>query len=297
MVRALRLHLPGGFYHTTLRGNHRENIFAVANDRLLLNTIVEQALTRYGAQIHAYCWMTNHLHMLVQVGEVPLSRVMQKIASGYARAFQLNRETTGHLFENRFYSVLVDADSYLMELIRYIHLNPVRARLVNGVSEYRWSSHHAYSGQGVDGWVTTSFGLSMFSADRRKAITSYAEFVNCNADEIPSPLENLRMENPEILGSEEFCKHIHQQLDLPPPAKSFETLVDEGCAYFGLARHQLLSTMRNARVAAARAWIARRAMEGRVATMTGIARKLGCDPHTIRRALELNARESDGAES
>lgn len=295
--RRLRLHLPGGFYHTTLRGNHRENIFAVVNDRLLLNTIVEQALARYGARIHAYCWMTNHLHMLVQVGNEPLSRVMQKIASGYARAYQVSRETTGHLFENRFYSVLVDADAYLMELIRYIHLNPVRANLVGDLDRYRWSSHHAYLGQPLDSWVTTEFGLRMFAADRRKAMQLYARFVDCDAGEVTSPLENVRMENPEILGNDDFCKRVHQQLKLPPPQKSFEMLIDEGCIRFCLARHQLFSTMRNARVAAARAWIARQAMESRIATMTGIARRLGCDPHTIQRALERDENEPIGGKS
>jgi REP element-mobilizing transposase RayT len=289
--------LPGGFYHTTLRGNHRENIFAVTNDRLLLNKIVEEALARYGARIHAYCWMTNHLHLLVQVGNEPLSRVMQKIASGYARAFQVKRETTGHLFENRFYSVLVDADAYLLELIRYIHLNPLRAQLVSDLDRYRWSSHHAYLARPLDSWVTTEFGLRMFAADRRKAIELYARFVDCKASDISSPLENVRMENPEILGNDDFCRRVHQQLNLPPPEKSFDMLIDEGCIRFGLARHQLFSMMRNDRIAAARAWIARQAMESRVATMTGVARRLGCDPQTIRRALERDENHLMGERS
>src|ERR1700741_1204574 len=136
MGRPLRLHLPGGFYHTTLRGNHREDIFTVDSDRGLLNTIVEFALSKHGARIHAYCWMTNHLHMLVQVGEEPLSALMRRIASGHARAYQANRKTPGHLFERRYHAVLVDADAYLMELVRYIHLNPVRARLVDSPHEY-----------------------------------------------------------------------------------------------------------------------------------------------------------------
>lgn len=294
MPRRVRLHLPGGFYHTTLRGNHREAIFRVAQDRNLLDTIVERALEKYGARIHAYCWMTNHIHMLVQVGRDPLSRVMQKIASGYARAFQANRTTTGHLFENRFHSVLVDTDTYLTELIRYIHLNPVRARLVRNVGDYRWSSHHAYLGQPVDRWVTTEFGLAMFSETRTKAVAAYARFVDCNASEIPSPLENLTSENPHILGTEAFCTRIRGQLDLPPPTKCFDALIEEACLRFGLARHQLMSAMRNSRISAARAWIAQRAIEDRVASLSGAARLLGCDPKTIRRALERVQEGADG---
>src|SRR4051812_8639065 len=116
MVRPLRIHIPGGFHHVTLRGNHREPIFRVDADRLLLNAIVEASVARHGARIHAYCWMTNHIHMLVQVGDPPLSGLMRDIASGYARAFQLKRATTGHLFENRYHAILVDADAYLLAL-------------------------------------------------------------------------------------------------------------------------------------------------------------------------------------
>lgn len=293
MVRPRRLHLPGGFYHTTIRGNHREAIFATVNDRLLLNAIVEQALGKYGARVHAYCWMTNHLHMLVQVGDRPLSRVMQKIASGYARAFQIKRETTGHLFENRFHSVLVDADAYLLELIRYIHLNPVRAGIAADVAEYRWSSHHNYLGRADDRWLTTDFGLRMFSADRAKAIAAYARFLDCNASDIPSPFENMRLEQPEILGSEEFCSRMREHFSLPPAEVSLDSLIDEGCARFGLARHQLLSRLRSDRIAAARAWVARRALDSRAATLAGIARTLGCDLHTIQRALDRSAGDQE----
>jgi putative transposase len=294
MARPLRLHLPGGFYHTTLRGNHRENIFAVESDRLLLNTIVEAALAKLGARMHAYCWMTNHLHMLVQVGEQPLSRLMQRIAAGYARAFQSNRETTGHLFENRYHAILVDADSYLLELIRYIHLNPVRARIASHPHEYRWSSHHAYVGLPVDEWVSTGFGLSMFSPDSVRAVAAYRRFVNCDAFEISSPLEQMNLDQPEVLGSDAFCSRIRQQFKLPPPPISFDSLVKEGCERFGLEQHQLLAALRNERITAARAWIARRAIESRIATVTGVARKLRCDPHTIRRALEQVANDGDG---
>src|SRR6187399_2766342 len=155
MPRPPRIHVPNGFYHTTLRGNHRENIFVVDSDRLLLNTIVERALAKHGARIHAYCWMTNHLHLLVQVGKDPLAAPMRQIACEFARRMQAKLQTTGHFFERRYHAKLVDADSYLLELIRYIHLNPVRGGLVESPSQYRWSSHHAYLGTRSEDWVTT----------------------------------------------------------------------------------------------------------------------------------------------
>ena len=128
-MRKPRLHIPAAFYHVTLRGNHRQDIFFTADDRILLNAIVAEVIAGYGARLHAYCWMTNHTHMLIQVGDVPLGRIMLRIASRYARQIQARFRTTGHLFERRYHAVLVDVDSYLLELLRYIHLNPIRAQV------------------------------------------------------------------------------------------------------------------------------------------------------------------------
>jgi len=285
MPRTPRIHVPGGFYHATLRGNHREDIFRVDSDRLLLNTIVELALAKHGARIHAYCWMTNHLHMLVQINTDPLANLIRRIASGYARAFQANRETTGHLFENRYHAVLVDTDAYLLELIRYIHLNPVRAKLVPEVQRYRWSSHHAYCGIKVDGWVTTEFGLQMFAKDRPKAISAYREFVDCDADEVPSPFDEILPDRPHILGNDEFAARVSPRLPGTRSGRTLESLIAEGCDRFGLCREDLESDRRTAQISRARAWIAHRAIKLRIATVTKIARSTNCDPKTIRNAL------------
>jgi REP element-mobilizing transposase RayT len=125
MARRLRLHVPGGFYHVTLRGNHQQPIFFAATDRDLLNRIVAEAIAELRARIHAFCWMTNHVHLLVQVSDEPLGRLMHRIASKYARTVQARIATTGHLFERRYHAALVDTDRYLIAVLRYIHLNPV----------------------------------------------------------------------------------------------------------------------------------------------------------------------------
>ena len=151
MARPLRLHVAGGFYHVTLRGNHRRPIFFTDADRDLLEEVLAEALDRGAARVHAYCWMSNHLHMLVQVADVPLSRLMLRVASRYARTVQIALATTGHLFERRYPALLVDADSYLLTLLRYIHLNPVRAGLVGDAQLYRWSSAQAHA-DGADPW-------------------------------------------------------------------------------------------------------------------------------------------------
>jgi putative transposase len=292
MPRLPRIHVPGGFYHTTLRGNHREDIFSVDSDRLLLNTIVELALSKHRARVHAYCWMTNHLHVLVQVGQDPLSDVMHRIASGYARAYQANRETTGHLFQNRYHAVLVDTDTYLLELIRYIHLNPVRAGLAPRAQLYRWSSHHAYCGLNVDRWVTTDFALRMFASERSRAIAAYREFAACDAHAIASPLDEIQPDRPQILGSDEFVARMNLKSHQLPTRRSLESLIEEGCARHGLNRGDLGGDRRGAKIMDARAWIASQAIALRIASIPEVARAIRCDPKTIRKALERGANRS-----
>ena len=130
MPRLPRLHVPGGFYHVILRGNHREDLFATREDRLVLNEIVAESIARCEARVHAFCWMTNHLHALVQIGATPLGKLVQRIATRYSRYRHRALHTTGHLFERRHRAWLVEADAYFVALLRYIHLNPVSAGMV-----------------------------------------------------------------------------------------------------------------------------------------------------------------------
>ena len=159
MPRSPRIHAPGALYHVTLRGNHRQDIFFTPDDRRLLTCIVREILVDCDAQLHAYCYMTNHVHALLQVSDTPLSRIMLLVAGRYARAVQSRLDTTGHLFEKRYHALLVDADEYLLTLLRYIHLNPVRANLAASPDDYPWSSHHVYLGNRSEPWVTTTFAL------------------------------------------------------------------------------------------------------------------------------------------
>jgi putative transposase len=171
------LHVPNGFYHAVLRGNHREALFDAAADRLALNDIVADVINRFGARVHAFCWMSNHLHTLLQIADRPLGEIMQPIAMRYARHRHKILRTTGHLFERRYRAELVDTDAYFLELLRYIHLNPVAAGIVTDPALYPWSSHKLYLGIEALPWVTTEFGLSLFAADDQHSRLSYAEFV------------------------------------------------------------------------------------------------------------------------
>ena len=123
--------VPGGYYHVTLRGNHRQDIFRDPADRSTLDAIARGASERTGARVIAYCWMTNHIHLVVQVDRQPLGRLMQLIGSKYARYLQRRCGTTGHLFERRYHAVSWSPGEHqLLHVVRYVHFNPVRAGLV-----------------------------------------------------------------------------------------------------------------------------------------------------------------------
>jgi REP element-mobilizing transposase RayT len=285
MPRRPRIHLDNGFYHVTLRGNHQQPIFDVEADRLLLNRILGRVLSQSDARVHAYCWMTNHIHLLVQVGTCPLGVFVRQVASNYARAYQRKLSTTGHLFERRYHAKLVGVDEYLLVLLRYIHLNPVDVKLVRSPSEYRWSSHLAYAGFAVrEPWLTTDFILRMFAPDRAGARAAYRQFVAdgdpaWQPEDEPTALELSLLPQPgtvKILGFR------------PPPAassQSFDSLLAEACARFGIQIEDLLSASRDVNVVYARGWIGREAVNRRIANLSEVARALGRDRATLRYAM------------
>ena len=178
MGRPLRIHAPGAMYHVTLRGNHRQDIFFEPADRYRLNELFAEVLERFSARLHAYCYMSNHIHALIQVGDAPLGKLIMRVAGQYARGTQSRLQTTGHLFEKRYYPVLVNVDQYFLTLLRYIHLNPVRAGLASSTEAYPWSSHrrrlHRKAGRALG---DTDFALSQFSLDRARAVDAYRRFV------------------------------------------------------------------------------------------------------------------------
>jgi len=285
MPRPLRIHVPQGFYHATLRGNHRQAIFTQDCERTLLNIIVARALEKFGATLHAYCWMTNHLHLIVQVGEQPLGKVIQQIASQYARAYQSSLQTTGHLFENRYFATLIDTDAYLLEALRYVHQNPVRAGIVAHVSRYRWCSDAAYRRNECGSMVTTRFALALFSPDPDRAVIRYRAFV----DELPPAdmAAELRAldSGAAVLGAAAFVA-LHAPVRVVSP--SLQTLIVDACNHFGLTQAELLSTGRAARLVAARSWIAQSALNGGE-TLATVARALRRDEASIRSALRNRA--------
>jgi len=286
MPRQPRLHAPGAFYHVTLRGNHRQNIFFTAQHRQLLNEIVAAVIDRFTARLHAYCWMSNHVHMLIQVGDIPLGRIMLRIASRYARTVQAQLSTTGHLFERRYHAVLVDADAYLLELLRYIHLNPVRAGIVNRAMDYPWSSHHVYLGTRKECWVTTDFALSMLHTDCARAIDAYRRFVEGDMESNkPSPLHEVNSKDSRVLGGDRFLAHLLKTPWQPRSRNTLQQVIDEACLTFAVDIDDLLSSGRQRHLTRLRAWIAHQALQQRVASICEVARALNRSESALRECL------------
>lgn len=184
MGRALRIDIAGGLHHVTSRGNGGKNIFIDDEDRHYFIAILDRARESYCWLIHAYCLMDNHFHILLETIEPTLSRGMHFLNGNYSRCFNRRHGATGHVFKNRFNSVLVLRDEHLLALSRYIVLNPVRAGIVRSPDIYRWSSYRATIGmESKPNLLSTSLILSMFSDDPERAKACYSRFVEEGMEE------------------------------------------------------------------------------------------------------------------
>jgi REP element-mobilizing transposase RayT len=184
MPRPPRVQAAGAIYHVTTRGNRKQDIFIDTDDRARFLQLVQQAVDRLGWLCHAYCLMTNHYHLLVQTREADISQGMHRLNGVYANWFNWRHEFTGHLFERRFHDEVVEGQAHLLELTRYIVLNPVRAGLKNHAGEWFWSSYNATIGRlEQPSFLTTTLVLSLFSDDSSRARELYPAFVEERAAE------------------------------------------------------------------------------------------------------------------
>ena len=210
MARPLRIEFAGALYHVTSRGDAREDIFCDDADRRMLLGILAQAIERMRWRCHAYCMMGNHYHLLVETPEPNLSRGMRQLNGIYTQRFNRRHARTGHVFQGRYHAVLVDRDSYLLELARYIVLNPVRAGFTGRPELWAWSSYRATAGiEEAPRWLTVEVVLGQFGERRERTRRSYAEFVR-QSKGLPRVWEKLRQQI--YLGSEQFIERMLDQV-------------------------------------------------------------------------------------
>jgi len=210
MARPLRVEYPGAFYHVINRGNRNEVIFEGVRDKEMFLEYLDRATERFSLSIHTYCLMGNHYHLLVETAQANLSHAVQWLNVSYATYFNRKHQRNGHLFQGRFKAILVEADEYLKILSRYIHLNPVRAKLVSAPEEYLWSSYRAFVGKSKSpDFLQTDWLLATFGNKKQEAIKNYKDFVE--------EVDIRTLENPHtyaasgfILGNQEFVNWVEE---------------------------------------------------------------------------------------
>jgi REP element-mobilizing transposase RayT len=262
-----------------LRGNHRQAIFGNDDDYRDFEDVLARALMRYQGTLFAYCWMTNHVHLAIRVAEIPLGAIMRLIASRYARLKQRTVPTTGHFFERRYGARLVDCDRYLLALVRYIHLNPVRASLVSDASAYIWSSHRIYLGENGPEWLSLSEVLSCFGSLPAIQRAAYQQFMRQGSSE--DEMAQVRLLKPHAVPSllpEDAFKRPS------PPGSGKVTNLDQIAAAVaeehGITLDGLRARRRHAALVRARTEFALRALNG-AASVKEIAQYLGRSASTI----------------
>jgi REP element-mobilizing transposase RayT len=202
MARPLRIEFAGAVYHVTSRGNARQDIVIDDRDRTVFLTVLAQVVDRYGWLCHAYCLMDNHYHLLLETPQANLSQGMRQLNGRYTQAYNRRHHRVGHLFQGRFTAILVEKDAHLLELCRYVVLNPVRAKLVTHPRLWAWSSYRGTAGESTGpAWLSTEWILAQFGMRQREAQRRYRQFV---AEGRSGPRPWGQVQGQIYLGSEEF---------------------------------------------------------------------------------------------
>jgi REP element-mobilizing transposase RayT len=240
MSRPIRIEFPDALYHVTARGDRREDIFEDDLDLQTFLATLEQVITRFNWTCYAWCLMDNHYHLLIQTPDGNLSKGMRQLNGVYTQASNRRHRRVGHLFQGRFKAILVDRDAYLLELARYVVLNPVRAGMVKKPADWKWSSYRASVGLEPSApWLSADGLLALFAKRRSLAQQRYAQFV-VEGIKGASPWTNLKGQ--VFLGDEQFVNrmqaHIRsgkddvqiplaQRRPIPPPLAQIEKLLPD----------------------------------------------------------------------
>ncbi len=326
MPRKSRIDAPGALQHIIIRGIERKAIFKDVNDREnfldRLNTIVSESQT----DCYAWVLMTNHVHLLLKTGSVPVSTVMGRLLTGYALSFNRRHRRHGQLFQNRYKSFLCEEDLYLKELVRYIHLNPIRAKSVKDLKElktYPYSGHCVLMGKVESDWQNTEYVLSLFGNSLRSARRSYGAFVakgvslGRRPDLVGGGLlrsvggwfklkdlrgSGIRIKGDErILGSSDFVERVLEQANenleqkyrLQATGVDLETLLTKVARHYEIDAKELKTASKQSTITKARSLICYLAVRKLMISCADVARALNISPATVSRATSRGAQLSN----
>ena len=254
MTRPLRIEYPDAWYHVMNRSRKGQEAFATVEDCNSFIDIIKDAAEIFNMKIAAYCLMANHYHLLVQTPDANLSRCMRHINGIYTQRYNARSGCDGTLFRGRYKSIVVDADSYLLELVRYIHSNPLRAGIVAKLDDYAWSSHKGYVSKAKKWeWLYKNYILGMFSKDKRAQIIAYKRFIS--SEESAELIHYYSKKNiPSILGDKVFVKLLKdsflkkkKEKEIPESTKLCPEVIDVKkavCAYYQKEEADLLISRR-----------------------------------------------------
>jgi putative transposase len=254
MSRPLRLQYPDAWYLVMNRGRRGEAIFRDPEDYLRFVELLQQGSTMWTVRVAGFCLMPNDYHLLVQTPRANLSRFMRHLDGVYTQRFNRSHNCDGSLFRGRYKAILVEADTYLLELLRYIHRNPLRADLVSRLDRYAWSSHKGYLSRSRKwSWLHTESALSRLSEDKEKQTAAYRKFMTeAESDELTDLFSRKNL--PSLMGSDGFIDWVkvkfrklkgHQEVPdrrlLAPGLNAIKSAV---CAEYRIGRRRLLSSSR-----------------------------------------------------
>lgn len=254
MSRPLRIEYPDAWYHVMNRGRRSEKIFLNRKDYQLFTELMIEACELWDVNISAFSLMPNHYHLLVNTPNGNLSRFMRHINGVYTQRFNKNHKLEGQLFKGRFKSILVDGDNYLIQLVGYIHRNPLRAKIVENIDCFEWSSHQGYiSGSKDWDWLYKDFILSILSGNKNNWIKEYRNFINeSDKKEILKLLDRVKW--PSFFGSDDFVftikekfynqkkdKEVPESYNLSPDINHINEVV---CEYYNINIETLCKSKR-----------------------------------------------------
>jgi len=307
MARKPRIHYPGVLYHVIVKGNAGNPIFFDDVDRCRFCFLLQEGIERFGHRIHAFSLLSNHAHMAIQVQDVPLSRIVQNFSFRHSQWINTHHAQSGHVLQGRYKARIVDADTYLMQLVRYINLNPVRAGLVIEPDDYYWGSFGAYVGTTQIPWLTTEWILSLLGEDEHTARLAYGRFVNegWGKHHDPDVFDKWRG---RILGDEQFTEEAYRKANevLHSPV-SIEDVIAGVCKIYGISVQSLATGSSDRMISEARglvSWGVRELSEEHLSKLTTrlqrdistlsvaakrITRKMETDEHILKKVEMLKA--------
>jgi putative transposase len=319
MPRQARLDIPGALHHIMVRGINKANIFDDNEDKARFLERLGQNVVEGKCSVYAWVLMDNHVHILFKSGKHGISAVMRKTLTWYAQYYNRGHKRTGHLFENRYKSILCDEDNYLLALVRYIHLNPLRANIVKTIEEldrYPFCGHRAVIGKAKHPWMDADYVLLQFGRTKRKGAAEYRRFMRAGVGLGHQPeltggglLRSLggwsqviarRRSGKEeegderILGSGDFVHAILKeteerelrQLKLKRSGRTIQKIIDEECKRAGINPLEVTNGVSRRAVSRLRAVIASRGRSELGLSSAEMARYLGVAASSISRLVE-----------